>query len=124
MGTIVRTRKAGAFGKPIPWTLLDGDGNVEDFNTLDGGSPVPIGRFSVQLKVLPDGVPFASVGTIVFTSPPGSDGRVDFTPDPTEVQEADVGEIQAWVIVDIDGAGGLEIYPTRDEFVINLETAL
>jgi hypothetical protein len=125
MGTIVRTRKAGAFGKPIPWTLLDGDGNPEDFSTLDGGSPVPIGRFTVRLKTLPDGTPADSVGTIVFDDAgTGQDGKVNFTPADAEVEEADVGKIQAWVVVDIDGAGGLEIYPTRDEFVINLESAL
>lgn len=125
MGDIVRTRVAGAFGKPVPWQLQDGDGNNEDFSTLDNGSPVPIGRFTVQLTALPNGTPFTSVGTIVFQDGgTGVNGRVEFTPDPTEVEEADVGRIRAKVFVDIDGAGGIEVYPTKDRYLINLESAL
>lgn len=116
MPDIIRTRKVGTNAKPVPFTLLDGDGNVEDFAALS----IVIARFTVRFRTLPNGVAADSAGTVAFLAPPGdgSDGRIDWTPAGGEVP-ANPEQMQVEIHVDFDGAGALEKYPTKDRYIID-----
>ncbi len=123
MGDILRTRKVGTSAKPIPWILSDGDGNAEDFSAT--GLNLPISRFTVRFKDLPNGAGTLSVGTLSFSDGgSGADGGINFAPDdPGEIPAAPI-QRQYEVLVDFDGAGAIEIYPAKARYVVNWVAAI